>query len=152
LAADVDEQAVKVTIKATEITAQVLKDVISRLLNRNYSDQGEQKLSKLNEQDKKLESIDISSEDLRGIRKELNRHAVDFSVMKDKTAGKYTVYFKAKDVDRVYAGLQKYMKGIPLTSKKPIKEVFEQAQTEAKKRETKPLAKEHSADRGYDER
>ena len=65
-----DEQAVQVEWKAAQITAKALKELIQQLLeNRNKITHGEQKLTKLNLQGKKLESVENTS--LLKIRKAL---------------------------------------------------------------------------------
>lgn len=45
-----------------------------------------------------LEEIEVTDYELKEIKKELNRHGVKFSVMKDKETGKYSVFFQAKDL------------------------------------------------------
>lgn len=44
-----------------------------------------------------LEEIPIKEEELRELKKELNRYGVKFSVMRDKTTDSYSVFFQAKD-------------------------------------------------------
>lgn len=45
-----------------------------------------------------LEEIEVTETDLKNLKKELNRHGVKFSVMKDKISGNYSVFFQAKDL------------------------------------------------------
>lgn len=45
-----------------------------------------------------LEEIEVTETDLKNLKKELNRHGVKFSVMKDKIFGNYSVFFQAKDL------------------------------------------------------
>lgn len=54
----------------------------------------------LNELYKKgqLENINIDKENLKDLKKELNRYGVNFSVMKDKLTKDYVVFFQAKDI------------------------------------------------------
>ena len=44
-----------------------------------------------------LESIPIKQRELRELKKELNRHGVNFSVLKNKESKDYSVFFQAKD-------------------------------------------------------
>ena len=148
MAADLQEQAVQVEWKAAKITAAALKGLIEQLLaNRKKITHGEQSLKKLNLQGKKLESVELSGEDMQAFKRELNKYAVDFSI-------NYTVFFKGQDVDRVYKGLQKCVENFQKGSKKPIKEVMQAAEEKAAQRnaERTPPEHEHSADRGKEAR
>lgn len=44
-----------------------------------------------------LEEIDVKEPELKELRKELNKHGVKFSVLRDKETGNYNVFFQAKD-------------------------------------------------------
>jgi len=153
---DIQEQAIKVTWKTTEITAIALKSMIVTLLeNRGRTQQGEQKLSKLNLQNKQLESVELSKEDIKSLRRNLNKFSVDFSIMKDRNNEKFIVFFKEQDVDRIYQGLENCIKGFDRTiAKKPIKDVLKQAEKQSAEREAKnkKTEKEHTAERGKEER
>ena len=121
MAADLQEQAVQVEWKAAKITAAALKGLIEQFLaNRKKITHGEQSLKKLNLQGKKLESIELTGEDMQAFKRELNKYAVDFSIKKDTETQNYTVFFKGQDVDRVYKGLQKCVENFQKGSKKPI--------------------------------
>ena len=45
-----------------------------------------------------LEEIDVKEPELKELRKELNKHGVKFSVLRDKETGNYNVFFQAKDI------------------------------------------------------
>lgn len=155
MAGELGEQAVKVEWKTVEITAKALKALIQQLIeNKEKIQHGQQSLSKLNLQGKKLEQVELTGEDMKNFRREMNRYSVDFSIMKDRTSGNYTVFFKGQDVERVYAGLQKCVQNFD-KGKKPIKEVMRDAEERATQRAAerqKAPDKEKSADRGHDER
>ena len=146
---------VQVEWKAAKITAAALKGLIEKILaNREKITHGEQSLKKLNLQGKKLESIELTGEDMQAFKRELNKYAVDFSIKKDTETQNYTVFFKGQDVDRVYKGLQKCVENFQKGSKKPIKEVMKEAEEKAAQRnaERTPPEHEHSADRGKEAR
>lgn len=44
-----------------------------------------------------LEEINVKDGELKELKKELNKHGVKFSVMKDKETGTHLVFFQAKD-------------------------------------------------------
>lgn len=131
MAADLGEQAVMVMYKTgSEITLTMLKVIIRNLLEKNNTLQhGEQSMKALNMQGKRLEHMELPGQDIKEFRKALRKYAVDFSVLQDKTAGTYSVFFKSQDTDRIYAGLKSVLKeAVAETGKKKhIKEVIEQA-------------------------
>lgn len=45
-----------------------------------------------------LEEIDVKETDLKELKKQLNKHGVKFSVMKDKESGNFSVFFQSKDL------------------------------------------------------
>lgn len=135
MAAELSEQAVRVEWRATEITAQMLKELIQQLVNaRNRVQFGEQKLSKLNRQGKQLESVDLHGQDIKAFRQQLRKYSVDFSVMRDRNTGVYSVFFKSQDIDRVYAGLTRCVEQMD-TSRRPMKEVMREAEQRAAARQ-----------------
>lgn len=44
-----------------------------------------------------LENIELQKGEVKELKKQLNRYGVRFSVMKNKEAGLYSVFFQAKD-------------------------------------------------------
>ena len=44
-----------------------------------------------------LENIDLQKDEVKELKKQLNRCGVNFSVMKNKESGLYSVFFQAKD-------------------------------------------------------
>ena len=150
------EQAVRVSVKTAEISFRVLKNLIETMLaNRERTQHGEQKLSKLNLQNRQLESVEINDSDLKALRRELNKYSVDFSIFKERNSENHTVYFKGQDVDRVYQGLSNCIKNFDKESlKKPVKEKLKDAEQRSAQRESeRPKQKEErSADRGKEVR
>lgn len=156
MAAELSEQAIRVEWRATEITARTLKELIQQLVDgRNRIQFGEQKLAMLNKQGRQLESVDLHSQDIKAFRQQLRKYSVDFSVMKDRASGNYSVFFKSQDVDRVYAGLAKCVEQMDGKSRRPMKEVMQEAEQRAAARQAERSAtveRERSAERGRDSR
>lgn len=155
MAADLGEQAVMVMYKAgSEITLTMLKAIIHKLLEKNTILQhGEQSMKALNMQGKKLEHVELPGQDIKEFRKALRNYAVDFSVLRDKTSGMYSVFFKGQDTDRIYAGLKGVLKDavVETGEKKHIKEVIEQAAKRAEELATQqktPPEKNRNAEIG----
>ena len=94
-------------VRAGKVTGKILLDLIRKLLKESEKIGGLEKLVgskgnevKLKDMVKKgqLEEIPVEETELKGLKKELNRYGVKFSVMKDKESGKYSVFFQAKDM------------------------------------------------------
>ncbi|MDR2043214.1 MAG: PcfB family protein [Clostridium sp.] len=151
MAAELSEQAVRIAWKGGEITVKALLALIRQMTeNRGRIRHGRQSLSRLNLQGKQLEQLELAGEDMKSFRRELNRYAVDFSVMQDRASGNRTVFFKGQDVDRVYAGLQKCAQWLPPAGRRPVREALkdaaERAAQRAAERREAP-GREKSADR-----
>ena len=73
------------------------KNADNPLFSKNNS---EMKLKDLYKQGQ-LEQVNIRKGEIKNIRKELNRYAVKFSVMKDKANGDFVVFFQAKDTKMI---------------------------------------------------
>lgn len=140
MADDLQGTALQLTYQGTIGSLKVLLGLAKIALDERQSNQivhGRQSLKSLNNQGRQLESVNLSGEDIAAFRKELKQYNVDFAVMKNKDTGEHTVFFKAQDVDRVYKGLGKCVKGISLdkeTDKKPMKDVMDKAIQKAEER------------------
>lgn len=73
---------------------------------------GKQSLHDLSAQNRELSSIQVSDEDIKVLKKEFKSYAVDFSVFHDKADQSTHIYFKAQDVERVYAALTHVVKSM----------------------------------------
>lgn len=147
------EQAVQVEWKVTRVTATAFIGLIQQLLRqRDQVGHGQQSLKKLNLQGKKLEQVEIPGEDVRALRRELNRYAVDFSITRNAANENYMVYFKSQDVDRVYTGLKKCVENLrERQGRKPVREVMKEAHQRAENRDVEQ-AQSKKRERGRDER
>lgn len=74
-----------------ELLLNTAEDGLKNLVNGN-----EIKLKDLYKKGQ-LSEINVDKTELKDIKKELNRNAVNFSVMKDRQKGEYTLFFQAKD-------------------------------------------------------
>ena len=149
MAAELGEQAVQVIFKGGTITAALLRSLAQYALdNRDRIAHGEQSLKKLNLQGR-LESVKLTGQDIVAFRRELNYYSVDFAVKKNHSTGEHSVFFKGRDMDRVYMGLESVLKtAVDRTGKKPMKEVMQQAVRTANARAAQQPEKTRSADRG----
>lgn len=71
---------------------------------------GKQSVKKLIGQGQGATSMEISGESMRKFKRIANKYGVDFAIVKDKTADppRYTVFFKAKDMDAISAVAKEY--------------------------------------------
>lgn len=137
MAVEISEQAVQVELNVMKVSAQTILSAIQWLLaNQRTVTHGQQSLRKLNLQGRQLESIPVAGADLNAIRRELRQYSVDYSLMRDRNTGEYSVFFKSQDVERVYSGLKEFAKDWE-NRKRPMKEVMEEAQRSAEERNRK---------------
>ena len=104
---EVSDKTLNLEIKAAKITAKLIIQQIKKLLKEAKKFGGMEKCvgEKGNEvklkdlvQEGQLEEIAIREEELKSLKKELNKYGVKFSVMKDKKTKQYSLFFQAKDV------------------------------------------------------
>lgn len=104
---EVSDKTLNLEIKAAKITAKLIIQQIKKLLKEAKKFGGMEKFvsEKGNEvklkdlvQKGQLEEIAIREEELKSLKKELNKYGVKFSVMKDKKTKQYSLFFQAKDI------------------------------------------------------
>jgi hypothetical protein len=78
---------------------------------------GKQTMKQLAAHNDGLSSIELKDPQLRLLYREMKRHNVDFSPMKDGK-GKYTLFFKGKDADALTHAFQSYTKKVTTRANK----------------------------------
>ncbi len=132
---DLGMQAVQLEWSAAKVTVKVLMEMMKQLLeNKNGNLSEVQNLGKAGLKGQNLENIEISGNEIKNLKRELQKNAVDFSVMKNSASGNYEVFFKGQSIDKIYAGLQKYVQGVTEKKRIPMKEVMRKAQERAQRR------------------
>ena len=97
-----------------------------------------------------LEEIPVKDAELKELRKQLNRHGVKFSVMKDKETGTHSVFFQARDLKVMEHAFKKSLQEVQNDGKsKPsiieqIKKFREMAKNAISKDKVKNKEKEQS--------
>jgi hypothetical protein len=110
--------ALEVALKGTELTLNAILAPLRKLFEMRANpapaergadtlEHGEQSIKSLNMHNRPLETVEVPCEDVRAFKRELNRHGVDFAVMKDKGTGICSAYFKGQDIQRVTSALEK---------------------------------------------
>ena len=97
-----------------------------------------------------LEEINVKDGELKELKKELNKHGVKFSVMKDKETGIHSVFFQAKDTKVLNKAFQNVLSKIEKKEKnkesihKSIEKFKEMAKNSVSKDKVKNKQKEQS--------
>ncbi|MCL2816487.1 MAG: PcfB family protein [Oscillospiraceae bacterium] len=82
---------------------------------------GKQTLRQLHKHNDGLSTIELTDPNLRKLCREMKKNDIDFSVMKDGK-GKYTLFFKGKNVDEITNAFKRYTgKMVDIAEKKSIK-------------------------------
>lgn len=153
---DVQQKAVKITYKGVSVTVKTINEMIRQYLNRQQNQvYGKQSLKNLNKKGRRLDSIPVMNQDLKGLQKELRRFGIDYSVRKSQIEkDTYEIYFKGSDINQINTALENYT---AMTFKKnkempSIKEKMKEAVQRAKEINQATKQKERTFERGHDER
>ena len=112
--------------------------------------QGKQTMRQLHAHNEGLSSIELKDPNLRALYKEMKKHDIDFSVVKDGK-GKCTLFFKGKNVEEMTNAFKRYTeKTVARAEKKAIKTELKEAQAAAKALD-KGLGKEKNKSKGAQE-
>ena len=104
---EVSDKTLNLEIKAAKITAKLIIQQIKKLLKEAEKFGGMEEFVGLKGNEVKLkdlvkkgqlEEIAIGEAELKSLKKELNGYGIKFSVMKDKKADQYSLFFQSKDV------------------------------------------------------
>lgn len=101
------QEVVRCTFVAEDISRNLLISML-KLVQEKLSN-GEQSLRTLNKKNTQLEVIDVSNEDIKGIKRGLKKHGVNFAVVKESQENNYSLYFQAKDVAQIKKAIEVHM-------------------------------------------
>ncbi len=112
---ETSEKTVRLAFTTAKVTGKVLCRALSLYLQhlRNTKDRakhGMQTVKQLIAQGQGATTVEVSGGSVGAFKRIANRYGVDFAIKKDKTADtpKYTVFFKAKDLDAVSSVVKEY--------------------------------------------
>lgn len=118
---EVSSKAINLEVRLAKATARELLKILKKLMQQAEKLGGFDKLIKSEENEVKLkdmvkkgqlEELNVKDEELKELKKELNKHGVKFSVMKDKESGTHSVFFQAKDTKVMNKAFQNVLSGI----------------------------------------
>lgn len=156
---EVSSKAINLEVRLVKATTKELLKILKKLLQQAEKLGGFDKLIKaegnqvkLKDMVKKgqLEELNVKDEKLKELKKELNKHGVKFSVMKDKETGTHSVFFQAKDTKVMNKAFQNVLSSIEKKEKtkesihKNIEKFKEMAKDTITKDKVKNKQKEQS--------
>ena len=167
---EVSEKTINLSVRATKMTAGLLRSMIHKYLTemekakqqakqrkqhpvkeekKTVQAKGKQSLKKLMEQGSELKNIQITDQNIRSFDRVARKYGIDYSLKKDVSVSppRYMVFFKAKDVDVMTAAFREYA-GVTMKQSKRVsvrKKLIIAKERVAKQRERQ---KEKQKDRG----
>lgn len=156
---EISNRVVNIEVNVLKATYQEILSQVKKLQQRSKQHGGLDKLIKaegneikLKDMVKKgqLEEINVKDSELKELKKELNKHGVKFSVMKDKETGIHSVFFQAKDTKVLNKAFQNVLSKIEKKEKnkesihKSIEKFKEMAKNTISKDKVKNKQKEQS--------
>lgn len=156
---EISNRVVNIEVNVLKATYQEILSQVKKLQQRSKQHGGLDKLIKAEGNEVKLkdmvkkgqlEEINVKDGELKELKKELNKHGVKFSVMKDKKTGTHSVFFQAKDTKVMNKAFQNVLSNIEKKEKnkdsihKNIKKFKELAKNTISKDKVKNKQKEGS--------
>ncbi|MED5917531.1 PcfB family protein [Eubacteriales bacterium KG125] len=156
---EISNRVINIEVNVLKATCQEILSQVKKLQQRSKQHGGLDKLIKaegneikLKDMVKKgqLEEINVKDGELKELKKELNKHGVKFSVMKDKETGTHSVFFQAKDTKVLNKAFQNVLSKIEKKEKnkesihKSIEKFKEMAKNTVSKDKVKNKQKEQS--------
>ena len=118
---EISNRVVNIEVNVLKATYQEILSQVKKLQQRSKQHGGLDKLIKTEGNEVKLkdmvkkgqlEEINVKDGELKELKKELNKHGVKFSVMKDKETGTHSVFFQAKDTKVMKKAFQNVLSNI----------------------------------------
>lgn len=92
-----------------KLTAEMLKWAIRQYQKQaNEPQHGKQSVKQLVKQGAGVQNIEITDKNVKSFERVARKYGVDFALKKDPAAGKYLVFFKARDADALNAAFAEY--------------------------------------------
>lgn len=156
---EISNRVVNIEVNVLKATCQEILSQVKKLQQRTKQHGGLDKLIKAEGNEVKLkdmvkkgqlEEINVKDGELKELKKELNKHGVKFSVMKDNETGTHSVFFQAKDTKVMNKAFQNVLSNIEKKEKnkesihKNIEKFKEMAKNTISKDKVKNKQKEQS--------
>ena len=125
---EVENKSVAISIKATKLTANVLKAALLKALEEMEKKQknpkiykGKQSVKHLVRQGAGVSNIEITDGNIKSFEKVARKYGIDFALKKDATESppRYLVFFKGRDADVLTAAFKEFSAKKLTQEKKP---------------------------------
>ncbi len=110
------EKVVSLSVRATKVTANVLKSAVRAYLSaqKNKSPKvykGKQSVKHLIQKGEKLTNIEVTDQNIKSFNKTARKYAIDYSLKKDgsEKPPRYFIFFKAKDAEVMNAAFKDFL-------------------------------------------
>lgn len=93
------------------MTASLLKWAMRQYMRQSQNPgihHGKQTVKQLVRQDAGIQNIEITDKNIRSFERVARKYGVDYALKKDPGAGRYLVFFKARDADALNAAFAEY--------------------------------------------
>jgi len=93
------------------LTADLLKWAMRRYLEQSrnpHFHHGKQTVKQLVKQGAGVQNIEITDKNIKSFERVARKYGIDYALKKDPGAGKYLVFFKARDADALNAAFAEY--------------------------------------------
>ena len=163
---EVNEKVVALSVKATKMTAGVLKAAMVKFLaemekakqknskqkavKKSEPAHGKQKMKDLMKQNAQLTNIEVTDGNIKSFERVARKYSIDFSLKKDASENppKYIVFFKTKDVDVMTAAFKEFAaKELKKTKKPSLRKRLAKA-VDKSKQQHRQKEKQKTKDRG----
>lgn len=125
------QEVVRCTFVAEDISRKLLISML-KMVQEKLSN-GEQTLRTLNKKNTQLEVIEVSNDDIKGIKRGLKKNGVNFAVIKESQMNNYSLYFQAKDVAQIRKAIEIHMQSaIKNLEKEPVEKKLSNTTIEKK--------------------
>lgn len=119
---DIENRSVSLAVRTTKLTAQTLKNAISKYLlhrrNKHLNNgqepgvlpRGKQTVKQLIGQNQGVSSIEVTEKNIKSFDRVARKYGVDYAVKKDRSVSppRYLVFFKARDADALTAAFTEF--------------------------------------------
>lgn len=99
---------IKVGKTGGKLTADILKWAMRKYLERRQNPHGRQTVKKLVRQNDGVKNIEITDKNIKSFKTAARKYGVSYALKKDPAAGKYLVFFKARDEAAITAAFSEY--------------------------------------------
>jgi len=112
---EINEKVIALSIRTTELTADVLQKSLRSMLEQmnkqaGQPPRGKQSLKQLVQQNAGVTSIEITEENIKAFSHTAKKYGVDFALKKDASQNppRYLVFFKGRDSDVLTAAFKEF--------------------------------------------